>query len=47
MASHVIESKFVLHVLIFLEYAVVVGDAIFILMHLIKHLWESFKRIVR
>ena len=45
VASRAIGSKFVLHVLRFLEYAFVVGDAVFLLMHLIKHLWESFERI--
>lgn len=47
LASRVIASKFILHVLAFLEYAAVVVDGIFILMHLVEHLRESFRRMSR
>ena len=47
LASHLIESQLVLHVLMFLEYALLIADAIFILAHVVQHIWESFRRILR
>ena len=47
LASHAIASKFTLYILTFLEYAAVIADAIFILLHLLTHLRETFKRIVQ
>lgn len=47
LAERVIPSKFVLHVLVFMEYAAVVADAAYLLMHLVRHLVESFGRVMR
>lgn len=47
LASHAITSKFVLHVLIYLEYAFAVADAAFVLMHAVQHLWQSLRRVIR
>jgi len=46
-ASRVIASKFILDVFVFLEYAAVLVDGIFILMHLYEHLREGFRRVIR
>ena len=46
-ASRVIESKFILHALNFLEYAVVVVDGAFILLHPLRHLFKALKRFFR
>ena len=47
LASHAITSRFVFHVLVVLEYAIVVGDAVLILLHLVRSVRDSFKRIIR
>ena len=47
LASRAIESRFVFHVLVVLEYAIVVGDAVLILLHLVRSVRDSFKRIIR
>lgn len=47
LAARWIESKFVLHVLVFMEYAAVVADAAYLLMHLVRHLMESFGGVVK
>ena len=47
LASHAITSKFVLGVLVTLEYAVIVGDAAFILMGVVEHVWRALKRVMQ
>jgi hypothetical protein len=47
LASHAIASRFVFHLLVVLEYAIVVSDAILIFMHLIINIRDSLKRIIR
>ena len=44
LAPRVIESKFVLYVLLFLEYAFFVADAIYVLLTLLRFFLVSFKR---
>ena len=46
-SSHAIASKFSFHVLVILEYAVVVGDAIVILINVIEHVWRALKRAMK
>jgi hypothetical protein len=43
-AEHLIESKFTFRVLVCLEYAVLVSDAIIIVMLLVGNIWHSLKR---
>ena len=45
IASRLIVSKFVFQVLATVEYALVVSDAIMIVMFLILSVWEKLKRI--
>jgi hypothetical protein len=47
LVSHVIASKFVIHVLIFLEYAAVAADALIVLGYLIQHLRRGFKGMIQ
>ena len=47
LAPRLIESKFVLHVLLFLEYAFVVTDAVCALMYLVKLILVDFRRFIR
>jgi hypothetical protein len=42
-----LRTSFVSHVLVVLEYAIVVGDAVLILLHLVRSVRDSFKRIIR
>jgi hypothetical protein len=42
-ASHVISSKFVVYVVLFLEYALVLSDGYVFLRHRIGEIWESPK----
>lgn len=47
LAARWITSKFVLHILVFMEYAAVVADATYLLMHLVRHLVESFGKVMK
>jgi hypothetical protein len=47
LASHAIASRFVFHVLVVLEYAIVLSDAALVLMYLAGNLRDSFKRIIK
>ena len=47
LVSHVLSSKFVIHILIFLEYAAVVVEALFVLEYLFRHLRMTFKRMMQ
>ena len=47
LVSHVVPSKFVIHILVFLEYAAVVVEALFVLEYLFKRLRMTFKRMMQ
>ena len=47
LASRAIESRFVFHVLVVLEYAIVLSDAALILMYLVNNIRDSFKRMIK
>jgi hypothetical protein len=46
-AEHLVTSKFTFRVLVCLEYAVVISDAVIILILLIENVWHSLKRALR
>jgi len=45
IAGRLVISKFVFHILVALEYALVVGDATMIVMFLILSIWNKLRRI--
>jgi hypothetical protein len=46
-AERLVISKFTFRVLVFLEYAVVIGDAIFVVIFLIRDIWHGLTRALR
>lgn len=46
-AERLVISKFTFRLLVFLEYAVVIGDAIFVVIFLIRDIWHGLKRALR
>ena len=47
VAEHLIRSKFTFQVLVCLEYAVVVGDAVLIVILIVENIWHSLKRSLK
>ena len=47
LVSQVVPSKFVIHILVFLEYAAIVVEALFVLEYLFKRLRMTFKGMMQ
>ena len=47
LVSHFVPSKFVIHIMIFLEYAAMVVEALFVLEYLFRHVRMTFRRMMQ